>query len=479
MNKLTVVFTFLLLLKSSFISAQSLNKVELQSKLKNIITSKLSKNVSIGVSIKSLKTKEDIFSHNQDKQFRPASNMKIVTGAASLKTLGPNYTFKTKIYIDGEIKKTTLHGNLIVKGDGDPTLSLEEINNWVKKLKTHKIKKITGNIIGIDNVFDKQRTGVLWSWSDLSKCFSAQSSGLQINSNCLEISVKPGSINTKANIYKNPHTSYVTIINNTKTTEEKTSLSFKRIPETNKVIISGKININAKTIRKWISINDPTMFTLTLLKEALKKNNIKIKDKIYLSDDIGYTLNVNKSYLLTQSRSKPLKELNKSFLKHSINLYGESFLKKLGFIYFNEGSIYNGRAAVKIIFKDYNLPNKDDIFIADGSGLSRLNLLTPAYISTLLLKISKSTFYQDFFNSLSTSGMSGTLKRRLNSKELKGKIHAKTGYIRNVRTLSGYIDTKNGERLSFSILINNLDGKLYVADKIIKKICLALRNYKN
>ena len=170
-----------------------------------------------------------------------------------------------------------------------------------------------------------------------------------------------------------------------------------------------------------------------------------------------------------------MKYLIRFFLKYSINLYGETFLKTLGKLYFKEGSTYNGRVAVNMILKNYGLP-ENEIFIADGSGLSQMNLLTPSYLSMLLYKIYKeSSFYETFYNALSVSGISGTLKKKLNTDYLAGAIHAKTGQIRNAVALSGYIDTLGGDRLAFSILANNNGKHFKGAENIIKKVCSYIR----
>lgn len=409
--------------------------------------------------------------------FRPASNMKIIISSASLKALSKDFSYNTKLYIDGVIKNETLFGNIVVLGSGDPSFTVDKFYIFLSSLKKYKIKKITGNIIGIDAVFDDEHIGVLWSWNDLSNCFSAQISGLQINSNCVGISVKPNkTLGYPAKISKVPNTSYVTILNNTSTSNEKTDLTFNRRDNTNYLYIRGNINIKEQVQNKWLSINNPSNYFLTLFYEYLLDKNIEIQGGPIKAKEIGYKLNKNRAFEISNVKSKNLLNLNNDFLKYSLNLYGESILKTLGSIYFNEGSTYNGRLAINLIFKDYGLAN-EELFIADGSGLSNLNLISPSFMTSLLYSINKGPFFSDFFNSLSVSGLSGTLKNRFTSLPLKGSIHAKTGCISNARTLSGYIDTVNGKKLAFAIFANNYNNKLLNSEAIIEKTCLVLRKY--
>lgn len=456
--------------------AVKLDPDRLRTELSGLFNSDEAKQIFWGVRVVRLKDDHEIFSLNKNKRFRPASNMKVVIAAAALKALNAEYQFETKLFIDGKVTNGTLKGNLVVVGSGDPTFTMAHFAKWVEDLRRYKIKRITGDIIGVDSIFDDQKTGLLWSWDDLSNCYSAQISGLQINGNCVQLKIVPGVKRYLANVQKLPYTSYVEVLNNARTTGDKTSLRFKRQEDSNKILIDGVINQASGGISKWVSVNNPTLYFSTLLYEDLRSSGFIINGRPSDARDTGYVLNRNSAYQISVAKSPPLKSIINDFLKHSINLYGESILKALGFIYFNEGTTYNGRLAVNLILKQYELP-EDVLFIADGSGLSMLNLISPEYMTTLLYSISKSYFSRTFFDALSTSGMDGTLRKRLDSSELKGNVHAKTGYIRNSRTLSGYIDTVGGDRLTFAIFANNYDNRLDKAESVINKACTLMRRY--
>lgn len=457
-------------------SFAELNSEQLKSDLEKLFTSEQAKDIFWGISVMREKDGAELFSLNKEKRFRPASNMKVVIAASALKALNSEYRFHTKLFADGKIHKGVLEGNLVVVGSGDPTFKASEVSAWTKKLRALRIKEVRGDIIGIDTIFDDQKTGLMWSWDDLSNCYSAQISGLQINSNCAEIIIRPGTDGEQARVQTIPHTSYINIVNQTTTGMSPSSLEFKREEGTNRIYIRGIINRNSGAISKWISVNNPTLYFVNLFYEDLQRNGIQVQGDPVDARDTGYILKRSSAYQIAEKRSPMIKSIINDFLKYSINLYGESILKSLGFIYFNNGSTYNGRLAVNLILKQYKLPD-DVLFIADGSGLSMLNMISPEYMSKLLYAISKGYFYRTFFDALSTSGMDGTLRKRLNTPELKGKVHAKTGYIRNVRALSGYIDTVGNERLVFSIFANNYNNRLDNAEYVIDRACNILHSY--
>ena len=473
LNRLIAIFTLLLLPGYNLVASDT---EKLKSELTSLFNSDDAKQIFWGVRVLRAKDNKEIYSLNKNKRFRPASNMKVVIASAALKALNSEYQFETKLFIDGKVINGTLKGNLVVVGSGDPTFTISHFKKWADDLKRYNIKRITGDVIGVDSIFDDQKTGLLWSWDDLSNCYSAQISGLQINSNCVQIKITPGPKNYPASVQKAPYTSYVEILNSTKTTENKSALKFKRQEDSNRILIDGEINHGSSGISKWVSVNNPTLYFSTLLHEYLRGSGIIINGRPSDARDTGYMLNRNKAYQISTAKSPQLRNIIKDFLKYSINLYGESILKSLGFIYFNEGTTYNGRLAVNLILKQYELP-EEVLFIADGSGLSMLNLISPEYMTSLLYNISKSYYYRTFFDALSTSGMDGTLRRRLDSDILRGNVHAKTGYIKNARTLSGYIDTTGGERLVFAIFANNYDNRLDKAESVINKACTLMRLY--
>ena len=486
MSRLIITYILLSLLGSDASSSQfipskedlksSLGTIQLKEEMNRLFNSDEAKGIFWGVDVVRLKDRQELFSLNRNKRFRPASNMKSIIASAALKALSADFQFDTKLFIDGKIVNGVLKGNLIVVGSGDPTFKSEAFLNWYEALKKYKIERITGDVIGIDSIFDDQKLGLLWSWDDLSNCYSAQISGLQINNNCVELRVSAAEQGRHATIKKFPDTSYVKTYNNTKATEGRSSLKFKREENSNNIIIEGELSKNTPEINKWVSVNNPTLYFSTLLYEGLSANGFVVNGKPRDARDIGYVLNRNKAYQIANHKSPTLRAIINDFLKYSINLYGESILKTLGFVYFNEGTTYNGRLAVNLIFKQFNLP-EDTLFIADGSGLSGLNLISPEYMTSLLYSMSRSYQYHSFFDALSVSGMDGTLRKRLTSEYLKGAIHAKTGYIRNVRTLSGYIDTFGNDRVAFAVFANNYDNKLDKAESVINKACAIMRLY--
>jgi D-alanyl-D-alanine carboxypeptidase/D-alanyl-D-alanine-endopeptidase (penicillin-binding protein 4) len=174
-------------------------------------------------------------------------------------------------------------------------------------------------------------------------------------------------------------------------------------------------------------------------------------------------------------QSKPLRELIKKANKNSNNFYAEQIFRTIGKEVYGEGSAYASARAVIDTLRKMDIAT-ENMRIYDGSGLSRYNTTTPETLVKALEYIYKTPYFYDFFESLAISGVDGTLKRRLNDQFLKGRIIAKTGYIKKVKNLSGYVKASNDEAFIFSILVNNLKTT-EIANKLQKKICSTLARY--
>ena len=244
----------------------------------------------IGVIIKSLKSGEVLYKRNADKLFVPASNMKLFTSAAALILLGADYQYETNLYTDGKIKKGVLHGNVIVQGSGDPSISgrfydgnvNKVFENWADTLKSKGIWAIDGNIFGDDSLFDNVGLGKGWESDYESKWFAAPSGALSFNDNSLEIRVEPTQPNFPANVYLTPDTKYISVAAKVITVEgePEVPISISRLRGTNLISISGEIRKGSQPFIDHISISDPTMYFLTILKEVLEKKWSTIIDEI-------------------------------------------------------------------------------------------------------------------------------------------------------------------------------------------------------
>ncbi|MGE5431442.1 MAG: D-alanyl-D-alanine carboxypeptidase/D-alanyl-D-alanine-endopeptidase [Syntrophomonadaceae bacterium] len=439
-----------------------------------------------GVVIKSLETGEYLYKRNEDKLMVPASNLKLFTTSAGLLLLGKNYRYKTNLYANGNIEGSVLKGDLILQGSGDPTISgrfhqddaYKVFNDWADTLLSRGIEEVTGNLIGDDKLFDENGLGEGWSWDYETYWYSASTSAISFNDNCIDIIVKPTEAGKQATLGIVPETKYVTIINKvvTVTKDTPTDIDVYRERGTNIITVFGKISENSEEFRTFSTVNNPTQFSLIVLKDILKKKGIVIKGYATDIDEENVSLDYSKMKKIFTHYSVPLSEIVKVINKNSQNFYAEQLLKTIGLVKYGFGSIENGVKAVKSLLREMGI-NSEDMIMADGSGLSRLDLVTPRQIVDLLNYMYKSEAFSAFYQTFPVAGIDGSLARRMLRSKAENNVRAKTGYLGGVRSLCGFVHTADNEPVVFSIIVNNYIVPATLADNLQDLVCLRLANF--
>ncbi len=442
-----------------------------------------------GVVVQSLKNGEILYSRNPHKNFIPASNLKLFTTAAALVKLGPEFRYSTRFYANGSIDSNgVVNGDLIILGAGDPTITgryhngeiVRPLERWADSLKARNITAIKGDIIGDDNYFEEEIMGEGWAWDDQSKWYAAQISALSFNDNCINIYFSAGdSIGSPAKYQLMPETDYAEIINKVSTvrTGLDREISFKRKYGTNRVEIDGAISTGSSTQRDWFSVENPTLFTVTVFKQTLEKKGIQVSGRPNDIDDLnGYSYRTDPANLIFNYQSPPLWEIVESVNKVSQNLYAELLLRTMGAHFRDIGSAQEGIEVVKEFLQHIGI-DTEQFLMADGSGLSRLNMITPTHIVKLLRYMRKNTYGDYFYKSLPIAGGDGTLKNRMQKTAAEGNVRAKTGFVGHVRALSGYVTTSDNEELAFSIIANNYSVPTSMANLIQDLACERLANF--
>ncbi len=441
-----------------------------------------------GIYIEETASGQVIYARNPQRLFMPASNMKLFTTTTAMALLDSNFYFKTSLYHDGYIRNDTLYGNLIVKGSGDPTISgrfyqddiLTVFKEWITALDSLHIHYINGKIIGDDNIMDDCGLGYGWSWDDLSYYYAAPTSGLTFNDNCLDFECWPAvNVGEKANIQINPQTAYVNLINEIRTVPsgEKRKINFERQLGTNRIRLFGQIPADADTIRDSIALENPTLYACTVLKETLNGFGIGGGEACDIDDLTDSIPDYDYLKLIAEHQSVKLPQIIKTINKISHNLYAEQIQKTLGIVFKQEGST---KAGISIEYDWFSSLGIDTtcMFIVDGSGLSRQNLVTPYQIATILRAIKKYPNFGYFFDSLPVMGVDGTVKNRLKDSNAAGQVFAKTGYVDKVRSLSGYVKAQDGREYIFSILANHYATPTSAINDLQDRIVTLLYNLK-
>jgi D-alanyl-D-alanine carboxypeptidase/D-alanyl-D-alanine-endopeptidase (penicillin-binding protein 4) len=449
----------------------------LSSQINQILQDDRLKGTSTGVSVRKASTGEVIYEHFGDTRLHPASNMKLLTGAAALETLGENYRFTTEVLSDGKIEANVLQGNLYLKGKGDPTLLKKDFDHFAQDLKAKGIQKVNGSLIGDDTWYDKVRLSSDITWTDESYYYAAQVSALTASPNedydagSVIVEAYPNTKEGKtATVKITPETDVVNIINISKTgTKNSTKdLTIERQHGKNNIIIKGTVPIGGNVTREWIAVWEPSLYALNLFGKSLQEHGIQFSGKTSVT--LGKT--PAKAFVLTSKKSMTLKELFIPFMKLSNNGHAEVLAKEMGKVVYGEGSWEKGLQVIEDNNAKLGL-DMENIQLRDASGMSHLNLIPANEVSKLLFAVQKEPWYNTFLTSLPVAGnrdrfVGGSLRNRIN---ISGNVRAKTGYITAVSALSGYAVTKDGELMIFSILINNYLKKVTpIEDQIVTAI---------
>jgi serine-type D-Ala-D-Ala carboxypeptidase/endopeptidase (penicillin-binding protein 4) len=437
-----------------------------------------------GVEIKSLETGRVLYQRNAGKMFVPASNMKLVTGSAALETLGPGWRYRTALAAAGSVSGGVLRGDLVVVGSGDPTIAadyqdgdpLRVFRAWADSLRAHGVTRITGRIVGDDDVFDDLALGRGWAWDDTDAYYSAEIGGLQYNLGVVGISVAPGATPGSAGrVTLLPATAYVPVENHTRTVAAAPIAEVEGLRQEHGtgIVVAGDVPRDTTEIRTEVAVRNNTAYFVTVLRETLVAAGIRVDGAAVDLDELGPADRpVRRGDLFVHS-SAPMAEILPGFLKPSQNQVGELLLKTMGRAFRGLGTAAAGSAVVDSLHRRWGLPGRK-LAQADGSGLSRYNLVAPELLIALLEHMRGSANYSTFYAALPVAGVDGTLANRMKGTPLQGNVHAKTGTVSNVRSLSGYMTTAAGEPMVFSMMVNHHTVSSRDADRLAEAALLRL-----
>lgn len=400
-----------------------------------------------------------LYQHQADQLYFPASNTKLITLAASLKQLGSNYRFKTKVYGDQAISaQGLLRGNLYIQGSGDPLLRSEELWRIARDLYNMGLRRISGRVFFDDSIFDNQGFGPGWSHHkhQQDQPYLAPIGGLSLNFNAMGIVIRPGlRAGQKARITTDPSGDYVQrIINQTRTVSDGSFrvkfkiLSYRGFRE--QIVVSGTVPLRAEARTYWRRIHHPGWYTAFALVEMLRQQRIRVnrwpqRRKIPTS-----------ALTLYEHQSPSLHSILQYTGKMSSNFATEQLLKTLGVQAEGAPGTWKKGLQVTSKFLQELGISPTQYTMVNGSGLGRINRFSPLQFVTVLRY-----GYQDFATrpefvlSQPTAGRDGTLRRRMKQSPTLGRLRAKTGTIDGISTLSGYVATEKQDILIFSFCMNS------------------------
>ncbi len=404
---------------------------------------------------------------NLNQLMVPASTMKVITSAAALTQLGPNFRFTTNIKTDASSVKPNsagvLNGNLIIQFSGDPTLTSEKLLNAFKDLKASGIKKVKGSIIIDTSKFIGYTRGTGWPWDDLALCFAAPAGAVIIDHNC--IYTKAVLPKGASNFSKAILTEYqpIKVTFDTKSVEKSdvdlTNCPLLLEPDiSNNYRVTGCFNREINRKRQFIqefkfAVQDPNQWARDIIRIVLRNSGISFNGNIRASSRISD----DKLKSLNAIKSPELSVMLRHMLRYSDNLYAEAIANATGRDYFKKPvSIAKAAEAIRKILQERGKISFAGAATYDGSGLSSYNLITVRTMLQVLKYIRDNDERFGMIDLLPVAGENGTLLRRasVNKAPLKGNVVAKTGTIRHVRNLAGYVKTQKNHLVPFVIFSN-------------------------
>src|SRR5881394_233965 len=444
-----------------------------------------------GLLIVDAESGETLYEQNADKYFVPASNMKLFTTALALAKLGPEYRFHTTLETQSAISSEgVLNADLTLVGRGDPNLSnrkfpyelKEEFDGPPQKVLVELadaliikgVKEISGDVVGDDSYFPRERYPNGWEIDDMVWEYGAAISAIVLDDNTVALTLTPGEqAGNPVQAAVSPATPDFLVRNEVTTSaaDVKSDLTLTREPGSNLVVVRGTLSAKSAPRKLVLAIEEPAQHAAATLQRLLEERGVKVAGTARARHD--HAEPGGDPVVLAEHVSVPLGDALKLVNKISQNLHTEMLLRTVA----RQSGVWATSDDLMKVPADFYAAagiEPGDVIQTDASGLSRHDLVTPRAIVALLNFAQKQTWFGPYFASLPVAGIDGTLEDRMKNTPAAGRIHAKTGSVEHVRTLSGFAETPGGRRLIFSILSNNQGGKNHEAADALTGLCVAM-----
>ncbi|MFL5356024.1 D-alanyl-D-alanine carboxypeptidase/D-alanyl-D-alanine-endopeptidase [Archangium sp.] len=411
----------------------------------------------VGVHMMSLDDGTVVFSHNADELLNPASNVKLVTSAAALVTLGPEYRYETEFLVETEsdgIKAKTLY----VRGKGDPTINTERLYGIVAELFHTGLREVQ-DIIVDDAWFDAERTPPGFDQEDSDRAYMAPTGALSLNWNAVGVFLRPGdTMGAKGVVEVEPPSDFF-VVENTLTTgnarARRFSVSSDAAGAQQKIVVKGQVPQAGGYMSVYKKIDNPPMYFGQTFKQMLLARGVKVKGKVKPG------LTPQKAKLVYVSHSDTFDIVLKRLNKMSSNFIAETLLKTMGAEARGvPGTFGKGIDVVEdFLSREVGIP-RGTYVMKNGSGLNDTNRFSAAQMDRILRYMyERFPMAPEYLSSLGIAGKDGTLKYRFDGTEAVGRLRAKTGTLENVSALSGYVQAAGGEKFIFSMMVNDYPGR--------------------
>lgn len=416
-----------------------------------------------GIEARDAATGEVLYARNAGRLFIPASSLKLVVSAAAAHHLEADHRFRTSLLATGPVRGGTLQGDLVVVGRGDPTISGRHFGGrrtavWealADSLRSRGVRRVAGAVVGDASHWDADALRGDWESYDTRWWYAAPVGALGFNDNAIDFRVEPGAApGQPARIAGEPVSAFYTLENRTRTVRAGAphTLDLERVPGSpNRVRAYGDIPLGTAPRTESFAVEDPARWAATVFREVLVSRGIAVGGGVRVVSDPAASA-ASTGDLLVEHRSPPLPEVIGPILQNSQNWYAEQLLKTLGREVEGAGSWEAGLRVERAFLQRVVGIDSSEFVLRDASGLSVGNLVTPHAMVRLLEHVRRAPRQAVVRRALPVAGRSGSLRGRLT--DLSGRVSAKTGYVGNVDSLTGFLTTADGREVVFCIVAN-------------------------
>lgn len=417
------------------------------------ITEYLPEGATVGVIAKNLNQNQIIADYHSTAFMLPASTQKVFTAVAAKLVLGDDFKFDTALLTNGKIQNGLLEGNLIVRFTGDPDLTSGQLYSLLAELKKQDINKINGDLVLDTSVFSSHDRGLGWIWNDLTMCFNSPPSAANIDNNCfyaeLDANQSPGET-VKISV---PAQFPIQVFGQVYVADSHESPYCQLdvvVHDNNRYQVKGCLARQIKPFGLSFAVQDPDAYAAAIIQRQLKRLGIEFNGKVLQPQK------PQQGQLLAQHFSKPLPDLLKKMMKKSDNQIADSLFRAIAYHYYKRPASFQlGTLAVKSVLQKQGIKFGNSI-LADGSGLSRHNLVAPKTMLSVLEYIAKNEDKLHLMETFPIAGVDGTISGRggLINPPLVKNVIAKTGSLKGVYNLAGFMTNARGDKIAFVQFIN-------------------------
>ena len=435
-----------------------------------------------------------LYDRNADRLFVPASNTKLVVTAVAASLLPADFTVRTSVYATGPVTDGTVMGHLVLYGRGDPTMdercyavdttlagvcardAMAPLRQLARDLRAAGVRTVAGPLVGDGSYFEPELWHPSWEQADLTWWYAAPVSGLGFSTNSVELTAAATALGAPATLTVAPWLGEISLDNRTRTVPEgmARTLDVIRVPGAEQLTVVGDVPVAERPATESVAVTDPNRYTVLAFRQALAEEGIAVLGGTTSTTDSLLYQEARRSTPLAEVESRPLRDWLFPILNTSQNWYAEMLLKQLGRQFGQAGSWREGLEVERRFLIDTVGIDSTQFSLSDGSGLSAVNLVTPAALVRLLTFMRHRPAFPIWSAGLPVSGERGSLRTRFLGGELEGKVMAKTGSISTVNTLSGYLTRQDGRTVIFSIQANHhaLGGRAMIAaiDSIVGQL---------